>query len=142
MGKDITCVWCGVTVVAHYQTIDEGAVCAECAQDLYYCHYCGTSIHIEESEWADEKPFCQDCYERHFATCDVCGEVHYKEDGSNTQRGFVCHECLGTIPFVRCSVCHELTDEYTVYTDESNNAQIMCIACHEYLHKLMAVCTK
>ena len=142
MKEIITCIWCGGDLGTYCQTIDEGYICADCAVDLRYCAHCGAEIHVEESEWFDEKPFCGDCYERLFDVCDVCGEIHHKEYGKNTQRGFVCHECLEMVVFVECAVCHELTDEHTAYQDENGETQWMCLACWEYLRKLMAVCAK
>ena len=84
------CVWCGRDIDYGYDSYDDneepGAmrICIECASATI-CSCCGRAIYDGDNMYytADGEIVCQDCYDEHYITDPISGEI-YSDHVANT----------------------------------------------------------
>ena len=70
------CMWCGEFI--HYDGDCDAActlTCPACSGRVQ-CHDCGVSLSEGYVCWGpDDEPYCENCYNERFTTCECCDEV-------------------------------------------------------------------
>lgn len=109
--------------------------CENCRDrhDTPICEECGEIIVGDVIE-VDGKTYCEDCFDEQFATCEVCGKVHHKDDMHevNGDSGlFVCSECADeSADYFFCEDCGYLCPVAdSTYIDDYGR---VCDYCYEH----------
>ena len=82
------CMNCGSIINPYDDSYDrentaEHLVCANCAEDVETCECCGCYIYTNSDEvyyGPDDLPYCAECYNNKFNTCEICNNTYDDED--------------------------------------------------------------
>ena len=73
--RQITCSICDCEVMSENAIEFEGQfLCSHCAEvHTYICACYENRIWADSNSGSIELPLCEDCYERHYVSCERCG---------------------------------------------------------------------
>ena len=108
-------------------------ICEKCAEDYYTCECCDTVIRGEDSVYADDRIWCQSCYDENYSTCDDCGESCSNDSANRDSRGTcVCQSCYEN-GWITCEDCDRLCTHDDSHYCESCE-QCVCNSCSDRNH--------
>lgn len=77
--------------------------CTDCAVQ---CYQCSKVIDKDSAIIEDREPWCEDCYNKEFTTCDGCGNSTNIDSVTYVDEESYCNHCFAT-NFVMCEGCRE-----------------------------------
>lgn len=84
----------------------EGRACSDCGGGQK-CSNCDSRLDTDSIYTGpDGEAYCESCYSDIFATCDICGNEHTREDITTVDDEFVCPGCLSTY-YTQCHDCDD-----------------------------------
>lgn len=120
-------------VVGHVQDIDSISR-FDLGVDVPFetnCYSCNTGLHEDDTYWAFDEPYCEQCFYESYDYCERCGETHHKDDLIYTDDCvMLCKYCIDRT-HAQCEGCFDYFphDELTVTKDD----HVYCTNCHERL---------
>lgn len=106
---------------------------------MYICNECGYEIEIDgiENEIMLEKNLCESCFDELYTVCELCGEIHLREDvktitdRDNGGNLIVCEGCIeNNFDVIWCDYHEEY--EYCKYAYIINNYGSICGDAMDY----------
>ena len=75
VGQKVKCINCGETTIT---SDGDTMMCWTCfdssySEDRRYCNCCDGSYYYDEGEWIGDDWICENCLNKHFSECEVCG---------------------------------------------------------------------
>jgi len=113
--------------------------CSEC-KDSHFCKRCGTRLQEFEVHWGNGYPYCGECYNNLFTTCDRCGEVVRQDETTYLEEynRILCNYCLENY-YTRCSKCEKyIRNEDILYID--GEGDYICEECYSKYTKDCSKC--
>ena len=81
----------------------------------FSCYNCGNEVHEDYTYTGiDDHLYCESCYGELFDRCEMCGDLHWREDITVTREDeYVCPYCLAD-DFTLCEDCWQYTRERNI----------------------------
>ena len=94
------------------------------------CTNCDCHIHEDEVYWANDEPYCPDCFSENFTFCEHCGGEILHEDAIFVEDigADYCGHCASRCNVIQCEDCGRyFRNDYTSVEDD----RIVCDSCAE-----------
>jgi len=83
---------------------------------------------------ADDKNYCQECFDDMFSKCNECGQIYDKEELIDQNQAFYCDDCFNE-KFFSCYNCGDVQDINNGYTGVDNENY-----CQECFNDMFSIC--
>ena len=127
--NNTVCSVCGAVIDDEdYRVFDGQVVCSTCKEDMHFCDCCGRAV-FDDYQYINDEIVCDSCIERHFVTCENCGELVHRFDSYSSVDGRICQYCADEY-YRCCDDCGELVHEDNIFWDEDEERGY-CAECWE-----------
>ena len=91
------CMWCGAEIRYNDNQEEANTLCCPTCRDGYVCCCCGQHLSEDDVNWGlDDQPYCCDCYNETYTSCDHCDNCIRIEDSLFLDLG-IDEELLGKL---------------------------------------------
>ncbi len=133
------CICCG-------DEISEHLYCDACKNGSYICGDCGDRCDELNTVYDDrgrEIQVCNDCFDKHYQYCEICGRYHVNENMNYVDGKNICDSCLSEY-YSQCEDCGKWCKKEDVYYVHGRNGYEVevcdncidnytcCDECYEY----------
>lgn len=125
---NIKCMRCGTNTNNGFY-----GMCSNCASEVIKCNLCNNVFHIENI--ASGTDVCQECCDKHYSECGICGEKHNTKYLVEIDGKLICKNCLYNT-HRKCSLCnvwHKMEDTTVIghlfFCKECKDSVYTCDRC-------------
>lgn len=125
------CSECGEKIDwSSYEYTQYEVLCEKCKESPYHCERCGTRLRETEVYWGNDYPYCEECFDDLFTSCDRCGEVVRRDETIYLEEydRVLCRYCLENY-YTMCGKCERyIRNEDILYLD--GEGDYICKECY------------